>query len=379
MPAAVEGEELAAIRGRGEEPPAGDAAGRSREDGVGWREPGRSGGHRPATGAHDEEPSVEPAFTKARLEIVDVALEDRADVGVEHRGGGPLVLAVLARDVARDRDFRLRTGFPDERLRAALMARVDEGEEEADGDRLDLVLVDESPGRVDHPALVQLLHHRAPVVEPPLDPGDPVAPNDRRGTSVREVVHVGVGHVGAPDEEDVAKTLVGDDADPGAAPFEHGVEAEGRAVGEQPRSLERGVERGDRVEHPGGRVPRRGRRLAEPNLAGRGVELDGVDERPADVHRKPQRLLAQRHPSALSSHRCVRGTTHASGGRRPDSSSVLSAPSYGRACCWENRQVCGEWRGPSASGQGCAARGQMRMFPNASGPSRNTSAGKRAV
>ena len=167
------------------------------------------------------------------------------------------------------------------------MARIDEGEQEADGDGLDPVLLDETPGRLHDTGLVQLVHHAAAVVEPALHPGNQVAANHRLGARVLEVVHVRVGHVGAADEEDVPEPLVGDDADPGAASFQHGVQSQGRAVGEQHGPLERGPEPGDGVEHTVRGLARRGRRLAEPERAGRRVQLDGIHECSADVDGKP--------------------------------------------------------------------------------------------
>ena len=108
--------------------------------------------------------------------------------------------------------------------------------------------VGEVVGGAAHAVLVERFDLPPAVVEAAAH-ADRVAPLDeRRRALVREVVHVARRDVAAPDQEDVGHPLVGDDPGRLTAPFEHGVEAERRAVDEQADVGEigaEGVDRGD--------------------------------------------------------------------------------------------------------------------------------------
>ena len=138
-------------------------------------------------------------------------------------------------------------------------------------------------GGAAHAVLVERFDLPPAVVEAAAH-ADRVAPLDeRRRALVREVVHVARRDVAAPDQEDVGHPLVGDDPGRLTAPFEHGVEAERRAVDEQADVGEIGAEGVDRGDDAAPRLRGCRRRLLEADPLGLLVEFHRVDERAADV------------------------------------------------------------------------------------------------
>ena len=71
------------------------------------------------------------------LDPLQVALDDGADHGVDHRRRRPQVLAELRRDLRRERDRDPGQLLREDRADPLLVLRVDVGVEEADGHRLD--------------------------------------------------------------------------------------------------------------------------------------------------------------------------------------------------------------------------------------------------
>ena len=69
--------------------------------------------------------------------VREVPLDAGRDVGVEHRGGGALVLAPLARDLVGERHREPRALALEDLADAQLVLGVRERVHEADGDRLD--------------------------------------------------------------------------------------------------------------------------------------------------------------------------------------------------------------------------------------------------
>ena len=95
------------------------------------------GGHDAAGRLHDLERPVEPDPVEAGPDPVDVRRHQRPHVGVDDGRRGALVLALLAQDLARERDVRLRQLLGEDRAEALLVLGVEVGVQEADRHGLD--------------------------------------------------------------------------------------------------------------------------------------------------------------------------------------------------------------------------------------------------
>jgi hypothetical protein len=69
-------------------------------------------------------------------EAIDVALHDRAEIGIDHGGGHALVFPEFRRDVGRGGNEGVRKLFFDDAPRGLLVRGCDEAVEEADRHRL---------------------------------------------------------------------------------------------------------------------------------------------------------------------------------------------------------------------------------------------------
>ena len=83
---------------------------------------------------------VEADAVEAGPDPVDVRRHQRPHVRVHDRRRRALVLPLLAQDLARERDVRVRQLLGQDRAEALLVLGVEVGVEEADGDRLDALL-----------------------------------------------------------------------------------------------------------------------------------------------------------------------------------------------------------------------------------------------
>ena len=126
--------------------------------------------HHAAGRLHDLQRPVDPIPSRPRPDPVDVAAHQRPHVGVHDRRRGALVLALLAQDLARERDVRLRELLGQDRAEAQLVLGVEVGVEEADRDGLD-------------PRLAQAAGERAALVL--VDGRDDGARPRRRARSAR--------------------------------------------------------------------------------------------------------------------------------------------------------------------------------------------------
>ena len=100
------------------------------------------------------EVGVRRHVAQRRVHVAQVAAGLRADVRVEAGRREPLVLAVLRDDLVADREVDPRQLLLEDRLHAPLVLGVEEREEEADGDRVDLRLAQRG-GRGAHLPLVE--------------------------------------------------------------------------------------------------------------------------------------------------------------------------------------------------------------------------------
>ena len=132
------------------------------------------GGHHAARRLHDRERRVLQADpVEAGADPVDVRRHQRAHVGVDDRRRRPLVLALLAQDLARERDRRLGKLLGEDRADALLVLRVEVGVEEADRDRVDAELP-QAAGERAHLVVVQRAARRCrprPSARPPRSAG----------------------------------------------------------------------------------------------------------------------------------------------------------------------------------------------------------------
>ena len=95
---------------------------------------------RAAVGGHEVEVRVRRHVAQRRVHVAQVAAGLRADVRVERGRREPLVLAVLRDDLVADREVDAGQLLLEDLLDAPLVLGVEEREQEADGDRLDLRL-----------------------------------------------------------------------------------------------------------------------------------------------------------------------------------------------------------------------------------------------
>ena len=161
-----------------------------------------------------------PSLAKARLQGLNIALHDRKHVGVDHRGGGALVLPDLPQDSAGKAERQVGMFSPDQAGQSFLVLRIGVGVDQADGQRLDAGGAD----LVDHllglPA-IQGMNDRAPRVHPFGDfPAQ--APRDQVGRLVPVPV-VELGHSDAPQLQHVPKPLGGNQGGAGSAALQQGV------------------------------------------------------------------------------------------------------------------------------------------------------------
>ena len=107
------------------------------------------------------------------------------------------------------------------------------------------------------------------------------ARHERRRPPVEHVVHPE--EVAAADLEHVAEALGRDEAGPGALALEERVDADGRAVDDEPAVREPRARLVDAAEHAVEEIARRAERLGGDDRAGGLVERDQVREGAADV------------------------------------------------------------------------------------------------
>ena len=206
---------------------AGDWAGHQQVDGTLagglWRCHTRCARHQLNAGldAHLAELGVETLHVMRNL---------RADEGVEGDGREALVLAVLRDYLGRHGDVRLGELLAHDGGNALLVLVVEEREEEAHGDSVDLRLLQLADLRADLTVVERNLHRA--VGENTLVDGQAIAATCDRVGLPRQVLPQREVHrlLVARDVQDVAITLGRDHADVGAVVLDHDVGGDSRAV-----------------------------------------------------------------------------------------------------------------------------------------------------
>ena len=161
----------------------------------------------------------------------DVAPQHWLEVGVQHRGGEPLVLAELGLDLEGGADRNIRKGGAEGGGDAVLVLRIAKREQQTHRARFG-------------PARTHLLHHRgdrllggldhrlAGRIHPLRDLESVTALDERRRVVLGQRVHVRASL--AADLQQIAEAAGGDHRDPAAAALDEGVGTYRGAVGEPP-------------------------------------------------------------------------------------------------------------------------------------------------
>ena len=216
------------------------------------------------------------------LELGEVLVEQRGDVGRHDRRARPLELAPFRRHLVRGDDDRVGELRPQRLDDAPLVGGVDVRVQQAHrhgvvataqalGELLDFDGVERDKrltGGVE--SLVQLEH------VPPAD--------QRGGRPVADVIHRRT--VGPTDLVDVPEAGGRHQRHAAAASLEQGVDPGRRAVDEGADLVEGDPEPADRIDHAVGQPPRRRQRFGGEDGAVR-AGGDGVGERAADVDGEP--------------------------------------------------------------------------------------------
>ena len=184
-----------------------------------------------AVGGHHAQFATDLVVAQAVVEPLDVLPDLGSDERVQRGRGEALELAKLRRHEGRGRDESVRHHLLDDRLGALLVLRVEVGEQEADGDRLDALRLQFHRGLA-HGGLVQrhdLLAGRRD--QPPRD-GLAVAALDQRTALPGQFLHdrIVLDALVAGDVDDVAEALIGDETGLCALVFEHRIRGGRRAV-----------------------------------------------------------------------------------------------------------------------------------------------------
>ena len=229
----VEGDEVLNARRAAGMDTRGDAAGRSgkhRGNGLFRR---RLEGRHAAVRLHDVFLRGHDAGCfQPPVEIGNVACENRLEVSIDDRRREPVILADLRDDLARQRHAATRDFFLDDLSRALLVLGREKGEQQADGDRLHVLVAQFAHGlaqgflveRQKHLALEGHTLGRLAGAAGRHQHGWPVIHDveDRRSMRTRLFGHF----------VDTAKALGHEQSGPHALAFEQGIGAHCRAVTE---------------------------------------------------------------------------------------------------------------------------------------------------
>ncbi len=243
-----------------------------------------------AVGLHHQQRARERELGEAAREGVQIARDDRPDVGVEHRRRRAVVVADLRQQIARRRDVGAGHQLGDEVTGAPLVSGLGGRVHERDRDRLH-ALGGERLHRGAHVGRRERGELVALVVDPPADGQPQVARDERPGR--REAVVVGLLARAVAQRERVAEALGREQAGARALAGQHGVRRDRRAVHDELEGggepLERQVELRGEIGEPGHDAARGivGGAARLVHEAGALAHEQEVGERPADVDADP--------------------------------------------------------------------------------------------
>ena len=183
----------------------------------------------------------------------------------------------------RERDRQLRELRPQEVAQLELVHGIDVRVDEADRDRLDVLVANAREQRLETRRIERRLDRTVPAQ--PLDDLDDVAArHEPLGLAVAQGVELLA--IVAGDRVRVAQTLGHDEEQASALALQKRVQADGRAVNEKLDPAQLGNELAQAGEHALRRVRRSREHLPGARLSVLAfVEHDEVRERAADVHR----------------------------------------------------------------------------------------------
>ena len=245
----------------------------------------RFGHHRSPARRHDVEPAREPERAQTLLQAPQIAVEHRLCVGIDRRRRPPFELAHFGENVGGGGYVKLGELGLDQRARAFLVALVGIAVEEADGERLDAVLVHQLPGRGAHADAIERLLFPPVIEDASRDLAAQVTRRQRLRKSkpqVEQVVPLLETHI-----EYVAEALGHQHADACALALDHGVRDQGRAVRDRfdvpDRDAGSREQQLDPVQDGHRRVGGRGQLLVDRHRSAARVEEREVRERAADI------------------------------------------------------------------------------------------------
>ncbi len=196
------------------------AACRAGKRGAGGLAAGGCGVDHAAVGLHDAQPpSIQPGF-----DTLQVAIDERRDIGVDNGRARALILAVFRQDLAGERYRRMAAQRLGQKL---LVLRVQEGEEQAYRDGLDALRAD-ALGDRGGTGRGQRLKHGSIRRDPLVHLEAPRRRDERLGLLRNEGVEVGA--VLPPNGEHIRKAARGDERRACASPLQQRICGNGRAV-----------------------------------------------------------------------------------------------------------------------------------------------------
>ena len=259
-----------------------DAGRRPRLEGEDRAHPGVGRGHDAAGGLHDHHGRADLPSRQATSDVVEIDGDQGLHVRIDGSCGRPLVLALLAQDVARERHADARQFVAEDRADFPLVLREEVRLQEADRDRLGPGLA-EPPGDLSNLARNGRTCDRPVRIDPLADFEDHVPRDEWRRLPPEEVVHLW--HSQATQLEDVSETGGRDEGGSASTPLEHCIGGDRRPVddlvdaGVGPRPA---CQRADRLDD-GLVVARRRRQPLRDERPTVAVLEDHVRERPSDI------------------------------------------------------------------------------------------------
>ena len=228
----------------------------------------------------DDGAAAEAGVPQPPLHGRQIRADFRLEIGVGDGCGGPLVLLPARQHVVGDGDGHVRPFLGDDRRRASLVLRLDEGEHQADGDRLDLARGLQLAHDPAQPGLVERLEHDAVAVDPLVELVAVAVLDQRRRLDPEDVV-VRLA-VAALDEGHIAEAPRRKVGDVCALALQDGVGGDRRA---EPHVADAGavVDAPQPFEDSVRRIPGRGQVLPDADRAPVAVIGDEVRERAADI------------------------------------------------------------------------------------------------
>ena len=233
-----------------------------------------------AVGFHRVEARRDPGAAEVALERPEVAGRHRLNKRIQHGGGGPLIFAPFAGEIAGGGDGDTREALPEDVGDLPLVRGVGVAVEEADGDRTDLRRSELIGNRVDG-GEVERGDDLALVVAALAHLEAQMPRHEWLLLAEPQVVDVGA--IGAADGENVAAPLGGDECGLRAVALGEGIDHHRGAVHEVVDRLGRDAGFAQGVHDAVGEGRRRRGGFGETDLSGGVVEVDQIGECSADV------------------------------------------------------------------------------------------------